>query len=522
MGYFETLVKKAKDKPRKLQASTPATASAAYQPTGPNEAPDAGKRVLLESYGDVKVFKDPNEPVLVYEIPSPHYKGGEKILIDSLVKIAIGVMPPDVFSMSKEEKRRKYYNAVIDVIKKTPELNVPVNAEDFYANAVVREMAGYSLIDPLVADDKLEEIMVIGPGRPVYVFHRKYDMMRTNVVFYDDQDIRNLIERIGRTIGRRIDIQVPMLDARLSDGTRVNATIPPASIDGSTITLRKFRSEPFSIVDLINFGTLDFESAALLWVATDGLGAYPANILIAGGTASGKTTTLNCLSAFVPNSERIVTIEDTAELSLPLDHWVRLEVRPQSLEGTGEITMNDLVKNSIRMRPDRIIVGEIRGEEGFTMFTAMNTGHRGVMGTVHANSAQETLVRLASPPISVPSIMISALNIVLMQHRIHDRRLGTLRRVTELAEVYSTNLEKPEVQVIYSWDPVKDKLLPTGLQSFFFNSLKRYTGLDDEGIQQELKEREAILRSLAQSGVRDMKGICDVTQSYIARKKLSI
>ncbi|MEM4254720.1 MAG: CpaF family protein [Candidatus Norongarragalinales archaeon] len=514
MGYFETLAKKAREK-------KPGAAPASTGKEKPSDDEEK-KRVLLDSYGDVKIYKDPKEQILLYEIPVPHFKGGEKTLIDSLVQIAIGVMPPDVASLSDEEKRRRYYNKVLEIIEKTPELNVPVNAKDFYASAVVREMAGYSLIDPLVADDNLEEIMIIGPGKPVYVFHRKYEMLKTNVFFYDDEDIRNLIERIGRTVGRRIDTQVPMLDARLPDGTRVNATIPPSSIDGSTLTLRKFRRDPLSIIDLINFNTLDFETGALLWMATDGLGAYPANILVSGGTASGKTTTLNCLCSFVPNSERIVTIEDTAELNLPLEHWVRLEVRPASLEGSGEITMNDLVKNSIRMRPDRIIVGEIRGEEGYTMFNAMNTGHRGVMGTVHANSAQETLVRLASPPISVPNIMISSLNIVLMQHRIHDRRLGTLRRITEVAEVSAGDPNKPEIQVIYSWDPVKDRIYPTGLPSVFFDSLKRYTGLDDEGIAKELKERESLLKKMAQSGIRDMAEVCKITQGYISRKKLSI
>ncbi|MFQ5406202.1 MAG: ATPase, T2SS/T4P/T4SS family, partial [Candidatus Micrarchaeia archaeon] len=240
-------------------------------------------------------------------------------------------------------------------------------------------MLGFGLIDALVQDDFLEDIMVVGPDKPVFVFHRKYDMMRTNIVFYDEQDIRILIDRIARNIGRRIDVQSPLLDARLSDGSRVNATIPPVSLNGSTVTLRKFKRDPYSVVDLVSLGTLNLEVAAFLWMASDGLGAKPANILIAGGTASGKTTTLNMLCSFVPSSERVISIEDTAELNLPLFHWVRFETRPPGIEGTGEITMDMLVKNTLRMRPDRIIVGEIRGSEGFTMFTAMNTGHDGAL-----------------------------------------------------------------------------------------------------------------------------------------------
>ena len=512
MSYFENLAKKAKsvaplERPMDLQE----------KPAGADEG-----KVLVDSYGDVKIYKDSREAVLVYEVPVPHYKGGEKQLIDALLQIAISVLPADSGALTQEEKRKRYFDKIMEIIEKSPELSVPIHSRNFYAEAVVREMVGYSLIDALVGDDQLEEIMIVGPGKPVYVFHRKYEMMKTNIIFYEDSDIRNLVERIGRAVGRRIDVQVPMLDARLPDGTRVNATFPPASIDGSTLTLRNFRKVTLSVIDLINYGTLDFETAALLWVATDGLGAYPANVLIAGGTASGKTTTLNVLCSFVPNSERIVTIEDTAELSLPLEHWLRMEVRPPSLEGTGEITMNDLVKNSIRMRPDRIIVGEIRGEEGYTMFAAMNTGHRGVMGTVHANSAQETLVRIASPPINVPSVMISALNLIVMQNRIHDRRLGTLRRVTEIAEVVTLDVGKPEIQVTHSWDPVKDKMSATGVDSIFFQLLRKYTGLSNDGILAELKERENLLRQLSQNGIRGTKEICSVTQSYIMRKKLSI
>ena len=548
MTYFESAVKRAKSKEREKSDSdagerelvekilsksvvvTPAPKKPDYGDGGQRRAdlvieekPFGGEPVLVDSYGDVKIFKDPREANLIYEVPVPRFAGAEKDLIETLMRIAIETSPPDAAALTQAEKRRKYYRQILEVIEKTPELKIPLHKKDFYANTVVSEMVGYSLIAPLVGDARLEEIMIIGPGKPVYVFHRKYEMLKTNIVFYEDEDIRNLIERIARTIGRRIDSQVPLLDARLADGTRVNATIPPASIDGSTVTLRKFRADPFSVIDLINFGTLDFDTAALLWVATDGLGAFPANVLVAGGTASGKTTTLNVLCSFVPNLERTITIEDVAELSLPLEHWIRLEVRPPSLEGSGEISMNDLVKNSIRMRPDRIIVGEIRGEEGYTMFAAMNTGHRGVMGTVHANSGQETLVRLASPPINVPIVMLSSLNIIVMQNRIHDRRLGTIRRITEIAEVVTTGgVEKPEVQVTHVWNPIKDKLERTGIESNFFGNLKRFTGLTNEGIKAELAERKAILQKLAAGGIRNTADVCRLTQQFVSKKRLSI
>ena len=373
MAYLDSLVEKAKG----------------AKPEPSVEKAKDSERELVDEYGEVKIWRVKDDPVMFYEVPTPHYRGEEKKLIHSLMDIAVNVMPPVYKGLSQDEKEQRYLKEIIGIIDATPELKIPVNSKEFFARAVVREMVGYGMLDPLTKDDWLEEIMVNGPNQPVFVYHRKHGVMKSNIMFYDDQDIRELIERIARNIGRRIDTQVPILDARLPDGTRVNATIPPISLDGSTITLRKFRKDPFSAVDLITFGTLNPRLTAFLWLAVDGMGVKPANILVSGGTASGKTSTLNVLSSFVPRQERILSIEDTSELNLPLEHWLRFEVRPPSLEGTGEVSMDDLVKNSLRMRPDRIIVGEIRGSEGYTMFAAMNTGHSG------AASADQT-VQMAS------------------------------------------------------------------------------------------------------------------------------
>lgn len=378
MGYINTLLQKARDERKQDDKE-----EKEEKPEEENKG-----RILIEQYGNAKIYRDPKDVLYIYEVPTPRYRGDEKALVDTLMEITAGVTTIDSTALTQQEKRSKYFQKIIEIIDATPELKVPIHAKEFYANAVVREMVGLGLIDPLIQDDLLEEIMVIGPNKPVYVYHRKHEMMKTNIIFYDDTDIQNLIDRIARTIGRRIDISFPLLDARLKDGTRVNATLPPATVDGSTLTLRKFRKDPLTVLDLINYGTLDFETAAFLWLATDGMDARPANILVAGGTASGKTSTLNVLTSFVPSSERVISIEDTAELSLPLEHWVRMEVRPPSIEGSGEITMNDLVKNSLRMRPDRIIVGEIRGAEGYTMFAAMNTGHQGA-------TTGESIIQLA-------------------------------------------------------------------------------------------------------------------------------
>ena len=521
MGYLEELLRKAKEE--KEYREKPAEKIEKPRDLGKKleeaEAPQEGK-VLVDSYGIAKIYKIPNDPLYLYEIPVPHYRGEEKDLVNALIEVAASVIEIEPGSFgTEEEKRAKYLQKILEIIDASPELKVPVHAKEFYASAVVKEMAGYGLIDDLVRDDALEDVMVLGPGKPVHVYHRKYGMMKTNIIFYEDKDIMNLIERMARVVGRRIDFQVPMLDARLPDGTRVNATIPPISLGGSTISLRKFRKDPFTVIDLINLKTLNYEIAAFLWLAVDGYGTYPANILVSGGTASGKTTTLNTLCSFIPSDERIISIEDTAELNLPLPHWLKFETRPPGIEGTGEITMNDLVKNSLRMRPDRIIVGEIRGAEGFTMFAAMNTGHRGCFGTVHANSANETIVRLANPPISVPTIMLSALNFIIMQNRILDRKRGTIRRITEVAELVSMSDSKPELQILYQWDPARDELVSTGNSSVYFQILTKFTGLTKKEILDELQERQRVLKDLNKKGIRKIDDVCAITQNYILKRK---
>ncbi|MGB9576888.1 MAG: CpaF family protein [Candidatus Micrarchaeia archaeon] len=513
MAYLDELIGKAKAQKKGVAGLTPGTKEP-EKPGGPEK-----EKVLIDTYDSVHIYRVPGEALYFYEVPTPRYRGEEKALIQALMDIASKVIESEhEVPRTLEQKRFAYKQKILDIIESTPELKVPPAAKEFYADAVVREMVGWGLIDPLLEDEWLEDVMVNGPNQPVYVFHRKYDMMKTNIVFYDDKDIRDLIDRIARTIGRHIDIQTPLLDARLPDGTRVNATVPPASLNGSTLSIRKFRTDPITIIDLVNYGTLNYEVAAFLWLAADGFGAKPANMIISGGTASGKTTLLNVISSLVPNSERVITIEDTAELNLPLEQWVRFETRPPGVEGGGELTMDMLLKNSLRMRPDRIIVGEIRGEEGHTLFSAMNTGHDGCLGTLHANSARETLIRLSNPPINVPLIMLSSLNFIIMEQRINDRRKGLIRRITEIAEVISVEENKmPELQVIYQWDPAKDVLQSTGMNPLYFQVLQRYTAYTKDVIEEELKNRANILRELNSRGVRSLSDVCAVTHNYILR-----
>lgn len=380
---------------------------------------------------------------------------------------------------------------------------------------IVQEILGFGKLDSMIKDDDLEEIMVLGVNKPVYVFHRKEGMLKSNITFNQEFEIKTLIESIARTVNRRIDQQSPILDARLLDGSRVNATLPPISADGPTITIRKFRNDPLTVVDLINFKTMNLYLAAFLWLCIDGMGVNPANIIISGGTGSGKTTTLNSISHFVSPNERIVSIEDTLELQIPHEHIIRMETRPPNIENQGEITMDLLVKNALRQRPDRIIVGEVRSNEAITLFTALNTGHSG-FGTLHANNSRETITRLINPPMDVPEIMISAIDFIIVQNRIHSKEngSGSIRRIVEVSEVVGIEEGTIQLNTLFKWNPLLDDVEYVGINSKTINTISELKGIDLKSIEMEINQRKTVLDYLCQNNIRDKDSISNVVKEY--------
>ncbi|MDR1721632.1 MAG: CpaF family protein [Methanobrevibacter sp.] len=386
------------------------------------------------------------------------------------------------------------------------------------ANRFFQEIVGYGQLDPLIKDDDLEEIMVIGVDKPVFVYHRDLGMMESDLLFKDEKDILTLIELIARGINRRIDQQSPILDGRLADGSRINATIPPISADGPTLTIRKFKKDPLTIIDLINLKTLDSDLAAFFWLCVDGLGVKPANLIISGGTSSGKTTTLNSLTGFINPRERIITIEDTLELQISHKHILRMETRPKNIEHSGELTMDDLVKNSLRQRPDRIIVGEVRGQEAITLFTALNTGHSG-FGTLHANNSRETITRLINHPMNVPKIMISAIDLIVMQNRIYRSDGVSFRRITEVSEVVGMEEDTIQLNKIFSWNPKTDKIENVSVSSKTLRNIAEIRGINMNKIEEEIKARKIVLDFLIKNNLRSNSEIAEVFQMYYQDKE---
>ncbi|WP_304124552.1 CpaF family protein [Methanosphaera cuniculi] len=360
---------------------------------------------------------------------------------------------------------------------------------------LISDINQYGKIDPLLNDDELEEIMIIGDNKPIYVYHRTIGMMITDITL-KNTEIRQIIDKIANNTQRKIDKQTPLLDARLDDGSRINATIPPISADGPTLTIRKFKKDPLTIIDLIENKTLTYELAAFLWLVIEGCGVNPSNIIIAGGTGSGKTTTLNTLTQFIPPYERIISIEDTLEMQIPHKHIIRTETRPPNIENKGEITMDLLLKNSLRQRPDRIIVGEVRSKEAITLFSALNTGHSG-MGTLHANSTHETITRLTNPPMNVPNIMINSINFIIMQKRLYNPHLGTIRRITEIAEVVGMENNKIQLNKIYQYNPQKDTLEYVAINTKTLNIIAQHKNMTKQQINEELIKRQNYLKQYA-------------------------
>ncbi len=323
---------------------------------------------------------------------------------------------------------------LVEIVSHDREISLSARAKEQMLAEVLNEVAGYGPIQTYLDDPTISEIMVNGPDR-IYI-ERRGKVEPTTRRFMDDAHVMRIIEKIIAPLGRRLDESTPMVDARLPDGSRVNAIIPPISVTGPCVTIRKFSADPFSGEDLVGFGTFSETMLTFLQGCVDAR----LNVVVSGGTGSGKTTTLNVLSSMIPDGERIITVEDAAELQLQQDHVITLESRPPNLEGRGEITIRDLVRNCLRMRPDRIVVGECRGEEALDMLQAMNTGHDGSITTVHSNSPRDTLSRMETlvlmananlPSRAIREQISSAIDLIIHQERLRD---GS-RRLTNVTEV---------------------------------------------------------------------------------------
>lgn len=376
--------------------------------------------------------------------------------------------------------------------------------EDMLANYLIEENLGLGKIEILLSDPNLEEIVVNNSKEPVWVYHRKHAWVKTNIVILNENRIRHYSMSIGREVGKEITSLSPLMDAHLSTGDRVNATLEPISTKGNTITIRKFADDPWTITKFIKEGTLSLAAAALIWLAIEN----ELSILIAGGTGSGKTSMLNVISNFFPSNQRIISIEDTRELVLPNSlHWVPMETRLPNPEGKGGVEMLDLLVNSLRMRPDRIIVGEIRRKrEAEVLLEAIHTGHS-VYGTIHANDADEVITRLTNSPIEIPKPMISSLGLIVVQNR--NRRTGK-RRTLQIAEILPTG----DPNVLLQHNIYNDLLVKIRDSETVMEKLHLYTGLTPDQLSEDLNKKIKILKWMVLQKIEDVHEIGLLISKY--------
>jgi len=407
-------------------------------------------------------------------------------------------------TMDQEAARDEIRDIVAEIIA-LKSIVMSISEQEDLLEDICNDVLGYGPLEPLLARDDIADIMVNGSQKCYIEVGGKVKL--TNVRFRDDAHLMNVCQRIVSQVGRRVDESSPICDARLPDGSRVNVIAPPLAIDGAALTIRKFKKDKLTLQQLVKYNSISPEGAEVLRI----LGRVRCNVLISGGTGSGKTTLLNCLTAFIEKDERVITCEDSAELQLQQPHVVRLETRPPNLEGEGEITMRDLVKNCLRMRPERIIVGEVRGPEAFDLLQAMNTGHDGSMGTLHANSPREALSRLESmitmggyslPSRTIKEMITSSIDVVVQAARLRD---GS-RRITHISEVLGMEGDTIVMQDVFLYDILGEdqngtlmgRHRSTGITKPQFTERARYFNEEAnlvEALEKSNIEHKAILNS---------------------------
>jgi pilus assembly protein CpaF len=359
----------------------------------------------------------------------------------------------DLAQLSQVEKSiaREEIRDIVTEILSIKNVIMSISEQEDLLEDICNDVLGYGPLEPLLARDDIADIMINGAFTSYIEVNGKVEP--AGVRFADNAQLMNICQRIVSQVGRRVDESSPICDARLPDGSRVNVIAPPLAIDGPALTIRKFKKDKLKLHQLVDFGSITKDGATILEI----IGKCRCNVVISGGTGSGKTTLLNCLTAFIESTERIVTCEDSAELQLQQPHVVRLETRPPNLEGEGQITMRDLVKNCLRMRPERIIVGEVRGPEAFDLLQAMNTGHDGSMGTLHSNSPRECIARLESmimmggfslPSKTIREMIVGSVDIIVQASRLRD---GS-RKITHITEVIGMEGEVPTLQDLFVYE----------------------------------------------------------------------
>lgn len=476
---------------------------------------ELSKKELIDRYTitvnnivvDISIYSEQDKPVPEYVVSITNISDATKIILEKIRQEFISKMNlEEIESLEQNELiniRQRFKGEIKRLIHKYfPKADDKTT--NMLINYLIEENLGLGKIEILLQDPALEEVVINNHREPVWIYHRKHGWLVTNIKIVTEARIRHFATMIGRDVGKEITNLNPLMDAHLLTGDRVNATLAPISNKGNTITIRKFSQDPWTITKFVKDNVLSYEAAAVIWLAVQN----ELSVIISGGTGSGKTSMLNVISNFFPPNQRIISIEDTRELTLPKNlHWVPMETRLPNPEGKGGVTMLDLLVNALRMRPDRIIVGEIRRKrEAQVLLEAMHTGHS-VYATLHANNAEEVVTRLTNPPIEIPKPMIASLSLIVIQNR--NRRTGK-RRTLQVAEITPTG----DAKILLKLNVAKDTLEQVAKSDTMMERLKLYTGLTDEEISNDLKEKVKILKWLVNKQSFDVNEIGLIIAKY--------
>ncbi len=460
-----------------------------------------------------KIIKRKGETV--YTLEFPEIKIATAALLDEIRQQIVTAGPMGINqALNKEamEKTKKSFISEASKILTDIMPNIEKDTESFLIGKLMQDMLGLGEVEFLINDPNLEEVVLPSASETIRAYHKKYGWLKTNLKVANEDAIINYANIIARRVGRQINILTPLLDAHIVTGDRTNAVLYPISTKGNTITIRKFARDPWTIIELIKNKTCNLDIASIIWLAME----YEMNIIISGGTASGKTVFMNCCMSFMPPNHRIISIEDTRELTLPKHlYWTPLVTRTANIEGQGEVDMLDLLVNSLRMRPDRIILGEMRRQkEAEVLFEAMHTGHS-VYATLHADTAAETVSRLTNPPLNVPINMLKGVNLNIVMFR--DRR-RSVRRVYQVAE-FDVGKEGASASLIYRYIPEKDEIQKHGESLKLFEELSRHTGMSHTQINNELKLRRQILEWMVKKDISKLDEVSKVFSIYYTNKE---
>jgi archaeal flagellar protein FlaI len=462
-------------------------------------------------YGYVGIAIDEKRQQLTYHTVEPNLTNEETKLLERIKFIIIDRMNIPLDVLKNPNKMETYLREEVQRIFKRFQRKIPEESEEKFIYYLMRDFLGYGKIDLLIKDEKIEDISCNGFNTPIYVWHRDYESIPTNVVYNSAEELDKEVIRLAYRSGRQVSISNPIMQGTLPQGYRVQITLDEVSKRGDTFTIRKFRENPFTIIDLIANNTVSAKIAAYLWILVE----HSRSIMICGATASGKTTLLNSLCMFIKPDMKVITIEEVRELRLH-DNWIPMVPRPSYQPGVTEITLFDLLKTALRQRPDYIIVGEIRGEEAYTLFQAIATGHGGLC-TIHSDSVQYAIKRLMSRPLNIPAMLMPLMNVLLQIRRVKVNG-EVVRRSDTVTEIIGlSSSDEVQYENRFKWDSSDDKyryLESAGRGESVFKQISELRHVPEEVLEEEMSKRTRILQWMVDEGIKSYDEVKDVVQNY--------